>query len=310
MEQREQIEAMKNAHPLDTALFGAVGAFAAKLCADVSIEFIGKQFEFMEMGKYKAITSVPRLNQVYWREMLFRVYWAAALNLMRHQRWQSGCTTAFKEPANLLSFTVNLRALIEASLDANYSLGPVPSTLAENQAMIESGLKGTLQEVTTIEDLEERLIHFVYGRKIPKADRGTTPASHTALEPKEYRNAIGLPEADRKSFTDLYDDLCGLCHPTGFSLAFLWNQTRGGDADVVHIREGQDDARIRRLCEKFEQTIQFAISLSVTMSALCLKALNSFSLPEVGCPLIERWNFDDVAAWRKVQATLSRGPVL
>lgn len=282
--------------------------FTAKLYADVSRDFIGKQYEFMGTSKYEGIKNLSeKMNQVYWRETLLRVYWAAALNLMRHQRWQAGCASAFNAPANLLSFAANLRGLVEGALDANYSLAPVPFTLAGNRMMIESALEGRLEELFIAKELEERLIHFVYARKTGKGDGATNPASHTALKPKDYRNAIGLPAEDRVSFSSLYDELCGLCHPTAYSLAFLWDQTTRGDAYTIHITGGEDDARIRALCQKFEKTIELAMSLSVTVSALCLKTLNWFSLPEVRCTSIERWNFDDVPAWKKVRAMLSEG---
>jgi hypothetical protein len=103
-QKEERIDAMKNAHPLDAKLFGAIGAYAAKLCVDVSKDLLGRQYEFMNMANFDAIGDATRRNQVHWREMLFRVHWAAALNLMRHQRWQAGCTAAFKAPANLRTF--------------------------------------------------------------------------------------------------------------------------------------------------------------------------------------------------------------
>lgn len=310
MEWREErIEAMLSAYPLDAALFGRMGAFTAKLCADVSKDFIGKQFEFMHLGKYEEIGNASKMNQVYWREALFRVYWAAALNLMRHERWQAGCIAAFKASPNLLSFAASLRGLVEGSLDASYSLRVVPYTLADNRMMIESALRGSLQEFLIIEELEERLIHFVYGRKASKTDKTFAPTSHVALEPKDYRNAAELPEGDRETFRQLYDELCGLCHPTAFSLTFLWNEKTQGDATTVHITRGEDETKIRNLCLKYGKTIDFALSLSVTMSALCLKTLNWFSLPEVQCASIERWNFDDVPGWRKVQVKLSKGQV-
>ncbi|HVS88342.1 MAG TPA: hypothetical protein VHF01_08980 [Candidatus Acidoferrum sp.] len=306
MERREEwIAATRNKYPLDAALFGTMGAVSAKLCADVSRDFIGKQFEFMDTSKYEEIRDVARMNQVYWRETLFRVYWAAALNLLRHQRWQAGCIRAFKAPASLLSFAASLRGLLEASLDVTYSLRPVPYTLADNQMMVESALAGSLQQFFVIEELENRLIHFVYGRKVARADKIAIPTTHVALEPKDYRNAADLPEGDRESFSELYDELCGLCHPTAFSLAFLWNEKRRGDATTVHITADEDERKIRNLCQKHEKAIEFAMSLSVTGSALCLKTLNWFSLPEVGCPSIERWNFDDIPAWRKAQERLS-----
>lgn len=297
---------MTKQHPVDAALFGPVGAYAATFCEDITKEFYGKQFEFMDPKKFGEIKDLTTLNQIYWKELLFRAYWAAALNIMRHQRWQAACVAAFTPCPNLLSFTAALRGLVEASADAFYSLRPVPVTLAENQDLIEPALQGTLQDVGIIQELEDRLIHFVYGRKLAKTEKATTPNSHVALEPKEYRNAMGLPEMERIGFAQLYDELCGFCHPTGFSLAFLWHQDVRENATTVHITSGRDDERILAFCRKFENTIQLALSLSVTASALCLKMLNRFSLLEVRSATIERWNFDDIPAWRKIEASLPK----
>ncbi len=96
---------------------------------------------------------------------------------------------------------------------------------------------------------------------------------------------------------------------TAFSLTFLWNEKTRGDATTIHITAGEDETKIRSLCQKYEGAIELAMSLSVTVSALCLKTLNWFSLPEVRCPSIERWNFDDVPGWRKARDKLSKGPV-
>ena len=101
MERPKTHEDMIRAHPQDAALFGTLGAISAELCADVSKGFVGKQFEFMDVTEFQKIKGASTLNRVYWREMLFRAYWAAALNLMRHQRWQSGCIRASAAPANL-----------------------------------------------------------------------------------------------------------------------------------------------------------------------------------------------------------------
>lgn len=179
----------------------------------------------------------------------------------------------------------------------------MPSLLAENQQAIDAALIGSLgHEFGVSEELENRLIHFIYGRKVEKGKREMTPECHVAREPKDYRNAIGLPEEEREAFKDLYDELCGICHPTAFSLTFLWED----EATGVRITDGQDDLHIRHICHKYKRTIGIALGLSVTLSALCLKTLNWFSLPEIKCTAIERWDFDAIPAWRKVQAAASR----
>jgi hypothetical protein len=71
---------MIKAHPQDAALFGTMRAISAELCADVSKEFVGKEFECMDLIEFSNITSTSARNRIYWREMLFRVYWAAAVS--------------------------------------------------------------------------------------------------------------------------------------------------------------------------------------------------------------------------------------
>ena len=200
-----------------------------------------------------------------------------------------------------------MRGLVEASLDAFYSLSPVPTLLAENKSEIESALKGNYETAMLVSrEVEDRLIHFVYGRKVGKADKVAPPTSHVALEPKDYRNAAGFPDAERENFRELYDRLCGICHPTAFSVAFLWESAQG-NAGMVRFGGADDETEIKSLCKRYEKTISFAMSLSVTLSALCLKALNRFSLPEVSSVRIERWDFSDVPGWRKIQGFLSTG---
>jgi hypothetical protein len=307
VEKRQAIDAIRKAHPIDVMLFGEMGAVAAHLCEDLSNAFNGKQFDFMDVGEFQTLKTASKSNQVYWREILYRVHWAAALNVMRHQRWQAACVSAFNNPANLLAFAASLRGLLEASQDAWYSLGFVVKTLAQDRTRIESALTGRLANADFRNpEFEERLIHFVYARKVGKEQRETAPTSHIALEPKDYRNAIGLPEEQREVFRLLYDHLCGICHPTAFSLLPFWEQI---GENCIRIRSGRDDIQIKALCLEYEPVVTHCLSLSVTTSALCLKALNWFPLSEVKCASVEHWNFDDIPAWRKAQAADSSGNV-
>ena len=101
MAEQDPIEKMKMAHPVDAELFGPIGAAAAHICKDLAHCFVDKRFEFMDPAEYQAIGRPSEMMCIYWREMLFRVYWAAALNLMRHQRWQAGCLQCSREPLGL-----------------------------------------------------------------------------------------------------------------------------------------------------------------------------------------------------------------
>jgi hypothetical protein len=307
--EKQALDGTEKAHPTDALLFGPIGAVAAHLCQDLSKGFIGKQFEFMDVGEFQAISHEGRMaavNQIYWRELLFRVYWAAALNIMRHQRWQAACIRAYAEPANFPAFAASLRGLLEGAQDAWYSLRGVPLWLARDRSYIDSSLAGTMEGKGFIaKEMEDRLIHFLYGRKRGKTEREMTQTSHLALEPKDYRNAIGLPDEEREMWRQLYDDLCGICHPTAFSLISFWKEDNGR----VEIVRPADSSHILALCQKYKGVISSALSLSVTQPAMCLKALNWFSLPDTKCPEIEKWNFDNVPAWKKAQALTVSGTV-
>jgi len=203
MNRAQALNETEKAHPIDGLLFGSLGAVAAQMCQDLSNGFTGKQFEFMDVGEFQVIAQEGRkaaVNKIYWKELLYRVYWVAALNIMRHQRWQAACTRAFAEPANLLAFASGLRGLLEGAQDAWYSLNGVPSTLARDLGYIHSSLSGTMKDKGLLnKELEDRLMHFLYGRKLDKTEREMSPPSHLAKEPRDYRNAIGLPDKEREN---------------------------------------------------------------------------------------------------------------
>jgi hypothetical protein len=242
------------------------------------------------------------MQQIYWQEMLLRAHWAAMLNLLRHARWQAGCVAAYQAPGNFLSFAANLRGLIEAALDAQYSLGAFPMTLADNYTGVQTALQGNLNGALVSPEVEDLLIHFVYARKLTKQDQGAAPASHQALDPKDYRNGLNLPAEHRERFRQLYDDLCGVCHPTAIGLVSVWETLPSG---AVRVTALDDRAAIKAFYDQHKEAVQFALSLSVTTSALCLRTMNRFAFAEVHCDAVEIWNFNDIRAWRKIEEKLS-----
>ncbi len=292
-------------YPLDGELFGPLGAAARKLCTDLTSMAHLREYRFMQNELFAKITDSGRMQQVYWQEMFLRVHWAAILNLLRHGRWQAGCVAAYQTPGNFFSFAANLRGLIEAALDAQYSLGAVPMRLAELHTDIQRVFRGERNRRFVISsEIEDRLIHFVYARKLDKQEQRTVPDIHRALDPKEYRNAVGLPEQYRDAFRLLYDDLCGYCHPTAIGLGLLWQTLPSG---ALQIADLDDRATITRFVAKHNDAIQFALSVSVTTSALCLRTMNRFDFPAVHCEAVEQWNFSDIRAWEKIEHKLKRG---
>jgi len=224
------------------------------------------------------------------------------LSLRRHERWQAGSVTAY-EAANFYGFVASLRGLLEAALDANYSLGTIPLSFAQNHKNIQLALRGELNGAMVCSEVEDRLIHFVYARKLERQEKGTVPDSHEALDPREYRNALGLLDQHREAFRRLYDELCAYCHPTAFSLHPLWHTLSDGKVGLAPLDDRQ---AIKHLVDTHRDAIEFSLSLSVTTSALCLRTMNRFAFPEVHCAAVDQWNFSDIATWQKIEQALAR----
>ena len=104
MDKRQSIDAVRKAHPVDAMLFGDMGAAAAHLCEDLSNAFIGKQFDFMDIGEFQALKTPAQDESDLLEGIYFRVHWAAALNIMRHQRWRASTLSAFDASCKLLGF--------------------------------------------------------------------------------------------------------------------------------------------------------------------------------------------------------------
>lgn len=277
-----------------------MGAIAAELCACVCADAAGRRFRILERTEFNALAPAGKAR-VYWREILFRVYVGAATQLARHWRWQRGCVLSFAEPANLLSFASNLRGLVESAFDAWWTFRIVAGSISRDHGLIEAALAGRATTFLLAPELEDRLIHFVYGRKLGRDERSKVPSSHLALEPKDYRSGAGLPLDEREAFQALYDELCGLCHPTAFSLT---PTLRFGD-DSLGVGAPQDRLMILRLCERYSGPVGTALSFGLTSPAVCLKLLNSFSLAEVASASLERWSFEDIPIWRKAMAAMA-----
>ena len=71
------------------------------------------------------------------------------------------------------------------------------------------------------------------------------------------------------------------------------------------MTQGDDLKQIRDVCRKHRDAIEFALTLSVTASALCLMTLNWLPLSDVWCMPIQHWDFDKTPAWKKLMPLLS-----
>lgn len=112
---------------------------------------------------------------------------------------------------NFITFASTFRGLIESAADAYYSLADVPMTLAENHRKIIRALEGNLDAVLLAGVLEEKLIHFIYARKIEKGE--VVPDYLQAKSARAYLSE--LQQAKEGYIHDCYSELCQITHLPG-----------------------------------------------------------------------------------------------
>jgi hypothetical protein len=110
------------------------------------------------------------------------------------------------------------------------------------------------------------MIHFPFARRIPrKAERQQPEPGFSALEPWEYRKDLDLePEADALVCA-LYDDLCGLCHPTASAAEWLYQTT---PKQLIRLREGGDERKLEEFLQKHRPAIAAQPLLERALTAI------------------------------------------
>jgi hypothetical protein len=248
MEKQSKVDCMSSAYSTNL-MFKQLEAIATEVLAESKSR--SYQFIDVENFKRKGNDAPAAAVQIYWKEMLLRAEWASLIALKRHLRWHSACCRHSQDTPNFLGFAATIRALIESAVDIEYSLGPVPSTLADNFKEIELSLAGQNGELVISSDLEERIIHFLYARRLENGEKA--PKSHVALKMKEYFEA-----SEGKAPTPLsklYAELCQIAHPAAYSTLFFGSTIDDG---TVCIEDGDDLECIEDLYSRHQEAVENA----------------------------------------------------
>src|SRR5437879_264676 len=97
----------------------------------ITPQLMGFSYEFRPVDEFTDLIKVdiPEAMRIYWREMLFRVHWAASVGLVRISRWASGIVSGY-EGENLLLFAAASRGFVESAADSHDAMKWVAGTLA------------------------------------------------------------------------------------------------------------------------------------------------------------------------------------
>lgn len=272
-------------------LFGTHGAMFYRLVRELLSDLKSAQYHFMGTDVF---TQLPHadLVRVYWTEILYRAHWAAASNILRHERWMRACVNQYQNTPNYLGFAAALRGMVESAADAFHDLANVPLTLARARAHICMCLAGRSTRMSVCKDIEEQLIHFQFARRLGRGD--LAPEVHRALPTKAYIAAADGPDT---VLANLYSELCQLAHPGAESI--LWFAEQDGEA--VTLTLGEDGAWIESLVQRHAQAIEISLMQGVNSSLLTFKLLNRFEVPSVHVRVVDGWSAEGIPGWRKVE---------
>jgi len=240
-----------------------------------------------------------RFMQIYWGEILARAHLTAITSILRNRHWVSAVIAA-AEDKNLLSFAASLRGLIESAADSQTALKHIPRRFAINHAQIMCALSGKLERVNLLDgEMEDKLIHFAYARKLTKAERAEVPESHQVMKVRDYIDE--LEEAQVHNIVECYDKLCDLTHPGASSVWMLLHSVNDLEMELI---AGQDDSEISRFLNDYRRTILDLIMLAFNPGIITLRVLNYFTLVKFHVPALDRWDLSGVPIWQKCHADL------
>jgi hypothetical protein len=288
----------KNKNPENP--FTEVYGYFQTLLTNLTKEFIGQRYRIVQHIEFenqlKANASISM--QIYWTEILMRAHLAATTSLMRTKDWLDGCFNAY-EKANYLSFAANLRGLLEATADTCYALKPVPVTLVENFTQIVDHLSAPkrLQQLIISKELEDRLIHFYFARRLPK--NSNEPDSHKYKTNSDY--IASIQGAKTGYVFDLYSELCELSHPAMASLDYLVHNINAQDFEI----HGDDGISfIERLCKKNTKSL-IQMTAGINISLLVLRILNEFPISSLytSSNIIAQ---GDIPGWKNIEASITK----
>lgn len=248
-------------------------------------------------------------QRIYWEEILQRAHWAGLSSLIRNLQWIKGTATSIKDN-NLLSFTANLRCLIESSGDNLLSLLNVPTTLADNFSNISKCLKGNVEEKTMYasEELEAMLIHFSYARKITSEEKtlqGKMPKYQNAKPAAEYLKRLDH-KVDNGPISDLYSILCQFAHPAAHSVHYLFQMSFDNIKYEFKYAQNADKDYIDRILNGYNDEIIKSLQYGFNPGILTLKTLNFYDYELTKTPYLDKIELGEMKAWTDIKNKIAK----
>lgn len=242
----------------------------------------GVAYNYTPEQDFMNVDSIEEMQLIYWSEIIQRVHVCGATSIKRVKKWYDAMQTGY-ETENYYGFCSATRGLIEACSDTFYTVSKIMDPICSEFATIEKALNGHAKKVLLSKGIENELIHYIFARKLTKAEKSNSPPSHDAKQVRAYLDAI-----KDQSVLDLYAELCQVSHPSQVSLVPFLLST---DEYSLILHKTDVDAELNKhLLQRHKQAILEASKLAVLPAMCVLKLINEFK-----APLIEALRIDEEA---------------
>ncbi len=286
-------------HSITKRLGNEAGGYT-RILDDLVPTLDGTLYEFLPLEEMPK-APVQVVNQIYWREILYRAHWAASATAIRLRQWIHGLSDAHQQ-SNLLATAACARGLIEAAADSNHGLSFIAPTLARDHERVRSAIEGTLVIGFLAPEIEDRLIHFTHARKPEKGE--LIPPSHVALPVYQYRAVL---DKEDSRVAECYATLCDLTHP-GASSVLSYAVPEDEKARRVRLSLKAEAVSLSELIGALHEVLPTVLTFGLNPALVTLKVLNALPLQQVNAPFMNGINLSNIPAWQKAARHLGTAP--
>ncbi len=289
------------------AVFGENATFYINLskqtCPSVlKARYYFENFEIFEMKSKNGQYKTQDINKIYWREILFRAHISIVSSQIRTCRLIDATAREYAAK-NLPGWASCARALIESVGDSIDTLQYIPHAISENYHSINRCILGREdRNIYGAKELEDKLIEFIYARRITHEEKEGIPKSHIAKPSSFYIKT--LEKFEIENIRSIYRSLCEFSHPASASVQYMFIP-EGDDSQInFRISDNNDSVVLNMLLDKYKSSFSDLIMVIFNSIFISLCLFDNFKLfPHI--PALLEVNFSNIPLWSKVQKNLS-----
>jgi len=251
------------------------------------------RYKFMNDADYLKIQELEYAASIYWSEMLLRIHTIILISSFKTLRWIEAMDN---NHCNYYGFCSSFRGLIESVADTFYTLRNIPLTIAVDFHVIKKQIDESSNVLTTHNNLESELIHYIQATKIDKSQKDNYPANFHSKQIKEYLDSIDDPD---NNLTNLYSYLCGISHPASESnQIFMFSDDE--DTIVCSDSFGLETKLIEVVIEENSKTVSNLFRSYMNNLISTMLVLNEFNIDKIYFNISNEKDFKKNEIWKEI----------